>query len=695
MNLMQKLALFWQRHRREIVLLALVMGVAALLRLAALDRFPPGLYYDEAADAVDAVNTLKTGQWLAFYDTQAGKEAIWIWLQAATFALAGVGILQIRLTAAVVGLLTVLAVWWAAREIFSADEDPAAPDLALLSAAVLATLFIHVHFSRDGYRLLTQPLVGSLAIGALWRGLRGKGRGWLVLAGALLGLSLYTYSAARFYPILLAVFFPVEWLLSRSRATSALRVHFRWLAAAAVAALVVFAPMGLHLATQADFAAERADEVSVFNPTWNHGQPLAALFDSTWRNFAGLVWQGAEDRHWNIPGRPLLDGLTIPLFLLGTAVAVSRWRRRAYLFLLLWLVILYLPAILSYDRVPIFHRAQGATPAVVMLVAVGAWTAWQALARRLRLPNLGLSLKMRGVVAPLLIILLVSGTITGYDYFVRWGSSWDAYLATQPYWLDLVEQMNQEPEASAVYIFPYDLRNGVYEHPDLQLFYHGQAAYASVTDHEGELRAALTSAVAGRDVVRVVDWKVGRSAEADPKRLIPGLLAMRGQSLGVTSDTSGYRIESFRMTAPDVDFRPIPPLQAAGATVGDGLTLRAFAFGPAGQAKLKVGGPLTVGQPAWVVLTWQTAKPAAADYKVSVRLVGETGIMAQQDKLLLNGFHLATTQWHAAEENYDLYLLPLERAGRYHLQVMVYDSGTDQELLPGGLMLPDLVEVQP
>jgi hypothetical protein len=69
--------------------------------------------------------------------------------------------------------------------------------------------------------------------------------------------------------------------------------------------------------------------------------------------------------------------------------------------------------------------------------------------------------------------------------------------------------------------------------------------------------------------------------------------------------------------------------------------------------------------------------------------------MAQQDKPLLNGFHLATTQWHAAEENYDLYLLPLERAGRYHLQVVVYDSSTGQELLPGGLTLPEPVEVQP
>ena len=36
---------------RELVLLALVLGLAALLRLVMLGRFPPGLYFDEAADA--------------------------------------------------------------------------------------------------------------------------------------------------------------------------------------------------------------------------------------------------------------------------------------------------------------------------------------------------------------------------------------------------------------------------------------------------------------------------------------------------------------------------------------------------------------------------------------------------------------------------------------------------------------------
>jgi 4-amino-4-deoxy-L-arabinose transferase-like glycosyltransferase len=686
---MQGLARFVGRNRREVLLLALVLGVAAFLRFYLLNRFPPGLYFDEAANAVDALNTLRSGHWPAFYDSQGGKEALWMWLLAAVFWTAGVGALQIRLLAACIGLLTVGAVWWAARELFYADRDSAAPKLALLSAAALATLFVHVHFSRDGYRLLTQPLVGSLAVGALWRGLRGKHGSWFLAAGALLGLSMYTYAAARFYVVLLVVFFPAAWLLARTRSDTALHGRYPWLAGLALAAGLVFAPMGLHLMSALHLTVGRASEVSVFNPTWNQGHPWLALFDSTWRNLGGLVWQGTLDRHWNIPGRPVLDVLTIPLFLLGGAVALRRWRRPVYLFLLLWLIILYLPAVFSYDRVPTFHRSQGATPAVVMLVAVGAWTAWSWAARRL-----AGGAWVKHVTVPLVAILLVSGGLTFRDYFWGWGPSWDAYMATQPYYLDLVQHMNAEPEEAAVYLFPYDSRNGRFEHPDLDLFYKGTAPYVSVTDHEGELLMALTEAVQGRRVVRLVDWKVGRSAEADPKGLIPALLTMYGQPLGVIADTPAYRIESFRLAAPDIDFGSIPPVQPLGLSFGDGLTLQAFSFGTTNQARLAVGNPLKAGR-AWVMLLWRASGPAAADYKVSVRLLDGETVLAQQDKFLVNGFHLGTSHWSPGEENYDLFILPLQGVGEYQLQVVVYHPETMEELVPGGWIVPETIEVQP
>lgn len=678
-------------------LLIVVLCVAAVLRFVVLDQVPAGLYYDEAANAVDALQTLESGNWPAFYDSQGGKESLWMWLLAAVFWLAGVGILQIRLLAASLGLLTVVAVWWSAYELFSFAKESSSPkrdsfSLALLSVAVLATLFVHVHFSRDGYRLLTQPLLGSLAMAALWRGLRDQGRHWFVVGGVFLGLTMYTYSAARFYAVLLVIFFLLEWWLSTPRSTALLTRHFWFLVTAAAASTLVFAPMGLYFLSHPDLIIHRSSEVSFLNPVWNQGHPWAALVDSFWRNLAGIVWYGTENTHWNIPGRPLLDGLTIPLFLVGLVTAVRRWRRPSHLFLLLWLITLYLPAILSYDRVPVFHRAMGAVPAIAMLVAVGAWHIWGWLLHRLsRSPSI------KNLAFPALAIVLISGSITAYDYFYRWHRSEAAYRATQPYFLDLVEVMNQNAAASAIYIFPYDLRNGIYEHPDLQLFYTGEAPYVSIRDHEGELFGALTTHLADKELVYVVDWKMGRSKEADPKGLIPALLTMYGQPLGILADTRGFTLEGFRLSGQSIDFSAVPPLQAANIPVGDGLALSGFAFGRTGQPTLAVGNPLTAGKNAWVLLFWKMTESAATDYKVSVRLIDPTNdnaVVAQNDKFLFNGFHLGTSHWRPDEEWADLYLLKPQTPGRYQLQVTVYNPTSLETLNPSGLTLPGWVEVE-
>ena len=81
--------------------------------------------------------------------------------------------------------------------------------VALLAAALLAVSFWHILFSRLGFRAIGQPLLQALTVGALFAGLRKStwrpSLPWLILAGAALGLTAYTYLAARFFPIALLV----------------------------------------------------------------------------------------------------------------------------------------------------------------------------------------------------------------------------------------------------------------------------------------------------------------------------------------------------------------------------------------------------------------------------------------------------------------------------------------------------------
>ncbi|MCS7259375.1 MAG: hypothetical protein NZ765_01130 [Anaerolineae bacterium] len=679
----------------EVVLLALVMAVAIILRVAVLDQHPRGLYYDEAAYAMDAVDTLQSGHWPVFYHTHSGKEPLWIWMLAVLFTVTEVGVFQIHLLAAAVGITTVFAIWWTGREMFrfgGGEGEGAHTErafwIALFAAAVLATLFFHVHLSRSGYRLLTQPLITLLAVASLWRALRGVSLWWFVVAGLLSGFSLYTYTSARLNLALFAMFFAFQWLLWRFFKRQ-FRLNLISLLVFWTLTLTVITPMSFDLFVNPEFAFGRGEEVSVFNPVWNKGDPGLALLDSIWRNLAGLIWKGSEDTHWNLPGRPMLDFLTIPLFLVGSVVTVRNWKYPVYLFTLLWLLALYIPAFLSYDRVPVFHRAIGVVPAVAMITAIGAYQVSEWITRLTQWDSFPVR------VTILAGILCVSGGITAYDYFVRWAPSWGAYLATQPYFLDLVRDMNSETEENVVYLFPYDVRSGKYEHPVLRLFYRGSTPYYFISDHEGRILKQLTSAVSGKEVVRVVDWQVGRGAEADPKRLIPTLLTMYGTPLGTQKTSPAYHIESFRLSGPNIDFQILPHWSPLDKAVGDELLLRSFSMGPCGYPTLQVGNPWRSGQYGWIALMWESIQVPRTDYKASVRLLEGEKVHAQNDKILFNGFHLETSRWGPGEVNFDIYLLRPSQPGQYELRVIVYSKETGIPLNPEGIRIPETIEVLP
>jgi hypothetical protein len=101
------------------------------------------------------------------------------------------------------------------------------------------------------------------------------------------------------------------------------------------------------------------------------------------------------------------------LCLIGLIVCLRRSKQPEFLFVLVWLVIMLLPAQLS-DSAPAFNRLAGAVPALLVAVALGGWQTYHWLSR-LR----------RKWIAPVTIILLLTLTTlkTAYDYFEVWPQS--------------------------------------------------------------------------------------------------------------------------------------------------------------------------------------------------------------------------------------------------------------------------------
>ena len=146
-------------------LLAITLA-AFLLRTWDLDRLPPGLFFDETFNAVDAQQVL-AGVTPFFFTGNNGREPLFIYLQAAALSGLGSSAYILRLVAAAAGVLTIpvtaLLAWrllnWSGGGLQLAGQRQS----ALLAAASLSVLYWHVSLSRLGFRVILLPLLSTLA----------------------------------------------------------------------------------------------------------------------------------------------------------------------------------------------------------------------------------------------------------------------------------------------------------------------------------------------------------------------------------------------------------------------------------------------------------------------------------------------------------------------------------------------------
>ncbi len=98
------------------VVLVAILLVAAVLRLAALDRAPPGPSYDELQNARLSERVLE-GRWAIYYAENFGQEPLYPTLAALAVWLFGWSVSTLRLPGALAGLLFVLVVYRVGRRL--------------------------------------------------------------------------------------------------------------------------------------------------------------------------------------------------------------------------------------------------------------------------------------------------------------------------------------------------------------------------------------------------------------------------------------------------------------------------------------------------------------------------------------------------------------------------------------------------
>ena len=399
-------------QRFRLLILAAITAMGAFLRLVQIGSLPPGDGYDAAQYGLDALQILDGARPL-FLAANFGREALFSYLVALVYAVSGPGALGIHLSSALIGIATIPAVYWAARELLANEEESVQVWGPLLAALVTAVSYWHLNYSRAGLRVIWVPLFAALITGFLWRGLRRDSRLALAAGGILLGLSQYTYQAARLLPLLVLAGFAFTYISRRTftrRDAGDMVLTFGL-------ALLVFAPLGLFALDQPQVFNDRLRQTALLDQDADLGQQLVDIGDQALVALRMFFMEGDYEPLYTIPGRPSLNAFLAVAFVAGIVVCLWRWKRPTLLYLLAWLVLLTAPAMIA-DQAATAKRALGAFPAVAIIISLGIVVPYAVLARRTadRSPWPGT------IYATIVTLGLVwSGFVTFNDYFVRWG----------------------------------------------------------------------------------------------------------------------------------------------------------------------------------------------------------------------------------------------------------------------------------
>lgn len=390
-------------------MMVLVLAGAALLRLSELEHAPPGLHYDEAANAILSADIGLRGDRPIFIPDYTGKEVFFFYLAGFMMRLTGETVFALRLTAAFVGVITVAATYWLGRELF--PDRPRGREIGLFAAALLAASFAHILFSRLGFRAVTQPLLQALTIAALLRGVRTQRWRWLVLGGVFLGLTAYTYLAVRLFPLVVALaLLPLLWTRSRQR--------WAQIGVFLGVALIVVAPLLGYFLRNPERFWVRINQVSA--------ESSDGLIDNLITSLGMFFVAGDPYWRFNMPGKPLLGPLVGIAAVGGWIWLLTRWRRwhepwqrTAILVLLTTPLIMLLPTALAVDEiVPSNLRAIGVMPFIFVLPAVALRELVAALPLRR-------SALVMGIVA--FAVVMIGILITANTYFAQWAKRSDVF----------------------------------------------------------------------------------------------------------------------------------------------------------------------------------------------------------------------------------------------------------------------------
>ena len=398
----------------------LIILLAFALRAYALTDIPPGLTHDEANHGREALDILD-GVLLFYFPLNYGSEPLYSYTVAGSMILFGKSLFSLRFVNVVFGVAAIGATYlWATRAF---DRR-----MGLITAVIFTLSFWPLATSRQALRAGMLPFFMMGAVWFFWQLIEQQDKvdkqkiKWGVVAGfgVCVAITLHIYLAARVVWLLFPIFLLYLAITHRDKLRNA------WLPTLVGLGLagILVTPMFIYL-ERYPYALTRLDMLDGPLQQLASGN-FGPIISNAIGALLAFVWPGYGDQFlaYNIPGRPVFDGITAVFFIIGLLVSVWRWKRPSYAMLLLWFFVGIGPSLIT-GATANTTRNLAALPVVHMIPAVGFLAAITWVQKRLNNDD------QRVWIGAAAVWLTIVAGITLTDYFVTWANRPDVRDAYQ------------------------------------------------------------------------------------------------------------------------------------------------------------------------------------------------------------------------------------------------------------------------
>jgi len=470
--------------------LIIILFLAAVLRLWKLGTVPPHLTADEAALGYNAYSILNTGKdfWgqtlpIIFKSFGDYTPGLYVYLAVPFVAVLGLTEFAVRLPGAILGVIAVYFVFLLAKKVFERAKYKDFEKIALFSAFLSAINPWLIQFSRGAW---VPNLALTLTLAGIYYFFKSLEKSKFIIPSAIFfALTTVSYQGAKLSTAI------VVFLLGILFIDHLKKIDKKILVGAIAAGIVICSPVlvsfytgqagRLSVVSAFSYPRSSLDMEKIFSQgDENPGDLSAIAFHSEPLNFVRVVlgkwfnhfsgrflfFEGdwGNPRHTS-PNMGMLLLADVVLILAGLIQFIRRGKDKNILFMLLWLVIAPLPAILSRDRVHAVRSLHMAIP-LIMISSLALYNLFTKAPK-----------KFLGIV---FIFVFAVGYLLNYVYYL------DSYYVHLPkhsakYWeygyKQVVEYINENGLSSRRIVFQQ-----AYAQPFIYFLFYGKDGSAQKWD---------------------------------------------------------------------------------------------------------------------------------------------------------------------------------------------------------------------